>query len=52
MQKILISDHGVLVGMIDPALPESALTEPKKQIDWGDEYGLLESFGWYQWLLS
>lgn len=42
VQKILVADHGGLAGIRDSALLESALSRPKQQIAYGDEYGLPE----------
>ena len=42
IQQVLISDHGGVAGVRDPALLDSALNRPKQKIAYGDEYGLPE----------
>ena len=42
VHKMLIAEHGGLPGVRDLALLESALSRPKQQIAYGDEYGLPE----------
>lgn len=42
VHQMLIAEHGGLPGVRDLSLLESALSRPKQQIAYGDEYGLPE----------
>lgn len=42
VHQVLIADHGGLPGIRDLALLESALSRPRQQVAYGDDYGLPE----------